>query len=142
MIKMIIDADKNIVGRLAAYVAKKALNGEEIHIINSEKAVITGRPDEIYAEYKRKKEMGAPKVGPIQPRTPERILKRNIRGMLPYKKPRGKDAYKNIKCYVGIPKEFEGEEPVKLPEEYTISKTRRTSYVTIESISNKLGAKV
>ena len=30
-------------------------------------------------------------------------MKRTIRGMLPYKRPRGVDAMKAIKCYVGVP---------------------------------------
>jgi len=44
---MIIDATNLIAGRLATFVAKKALLGEEIEIVNSEKAVLTGKKSDL-----------------------------------------------------------------------------------------------
>jgi large subunit ribosomal protein L13 len=41
-------------------------------------------------------------------------MKRAIRGMLPdYREGRGKESFKRIKCYVGVPKEYEGKEMIK-----------------------------
>lgn len=135
---MIIDAEDMIMGRLATYVAKRALMGEEISIVNAEKAVITGKPDEVFAKFKRKREMGATLIGPFYPRTSERIVKRMIRGMLPYKQPRGREALDRVKCYVGIPKEFEGK--AQKFEQFNVN-TTYAKFITIKEISKKLGAK-
>ena len=136
---MIINAENMIVGRLGTVVAKKALQGEEISIINAEKAVITGKRDEIIRRFKDKENLGAPLVGPHRPKTSERLLKRMIRGMLPYKKPRGREAFERIKCYKGIPKQFEGKDYIVI-EEADVNKTR-AKFVKIEDISKLLGAR-
>ena len=39
---MIINAENLILGRMTTYAAKKALQGEEVDIVNCEKAIITG----------------------------------------------------------------------------------------------------
>src|SRR3989338_7243231 len=46
---------------------------------------------------------GNPHHGPFFPERPDRILKRTIKNMLPYKQYKGKRAFKNITCYLGIP---------------------------------------
>jgi large subunit ribosomal protein L13 len=140
MIKMIvIDATDLILGRLSAYAAKQSLLGETIRIVNAEKAVITGTPNYVLTAQMRKRIMGAPLIGPYYPRMPERIVKRTIRGMLSYKKPRGKEAYARIRCYAGIPDEFKSEKLVTF-KEMNVDKTR-AKYVSIEEISKHFGAK-
>ena len=44
----VIDASECIMGRLASAVAKSLLNGEEIHIVNAENAVISGSKDMVF----------------------------------------------------------------------------------------------
>lgn len=137
---MIIDATNLILGRIGTIAAKKALEGEEVHIVNAELAVITGNPKKIFASFKEARERGAPLVGPYFPKTPDRIVKRSIRGMLPYKKPRGREALARIKCYVGTPQKFKSEK-MESPESMHISKTN-TKYISIKQISKQLGAKL
>jgi ribosomal protein uL13 len=105
---MIIDGKNAILGRLAAYVAKEALKGEEIAIVNCEQIVITGNKEFIKNKLEgKRKRLGTALMGPKVSRTNEKIVKRTIRGMLPnYRVGRGRVAFKKIKCYVGIPKEF------------------------------------
>lgn len=103
---IIVDATDLIAGRLATYVAKKALLGEEVRIINSEKAVISGKRDNTFDEFQARRTRGVPLKGPYIHRMPERLLRRVIRGMLPYKKPRGSAAYKRVLCYTDVPDEF------------------------------------
>lgn len=112
----IIDGTGVAAGRLASYIAKQALQGEEITVLNSEKVVITGNKKNIKKEYEEKRSrVGSSQKGPKYPKTSERIVKRIIRGMLPdHRQGRGRDAWKRIKCYNGIPKEFEGKEMQKL----------------------------
>lgn len=136
---MIIDGKELILGRLAAYVAKKALLGEEIHVVNSDQVVVTGKPDEVLAKFKQKRNRGAPLIGPYYPRTSDRIVKRAIRGMLPYKKTRGRTALSNVKCYVGIPEGLRNEK-MESPATLNVSKTH-AKYITIKQISKQLGAK-
>ena len=103
---MIIDATDLILGRLAAFAAKKALLGEKVDVINCEKAIITGNPKTTFAHFKRKFDMGAPLKGPYYPRMPDRIVRRVIRGMLPIRKTRGREAFDNVMCYIGVPEKL------------------------------------
>ena len=49
---MIIDATNLLVGRLATVVAKKALLGGKIDIVNAEKAIISGPKRLVINKYK------------------------------------------------------------------------------------------
>ena len=136
---MIINANNKVVGRIATVAAKKALLGEKVDIVNCENALITGERGFLHAEFKRKKEMGTFK-GPFMSRMPDRFVRRMIRGMLPYKQEKGKNAYKRIMCHIGIPKEMEGKEMVDL-KEADISKVENKDFVSIKQICEKLGSK-
>lgn len=105
----IIDGKNAILGRLASYTAKEALKGEEIAIVNCEEIIITGNKQDIRKELESKrKRVGSTQKGPKVSRLSEKVVKRVIRGMLPnYRTGRGRDAFKRIKCYVGVPKELE-----------------------------------
>lgn len=137
---MIINAENLILGRLATVIAKQALQGEKIDVINVEKAVITGKPKEILERYKQKFKRGYALAGPYFPRHPEKLVKRTIRGMLPHKQEKGKKAFKNVKCYIGVPKEFEGKKAETI-EKANIKNIKKTKYLTIEEISKQLGWK-
>jgi large subunit ribosomal protein L13 len=131
----IIDAEGTVLGRLASYSAKEALKGEEIIILNSEKAIITGRKEDIkeYYESKRKR-VGSTLKGPKVSRSSEKIVKRTIRGMLPnYRDGRGRDALKRIKCYKGVPSEFRDKEKITLTNKF---KAKGKS-IKVEEISKK-----
>jgi len=132
----IIDATDAPIGRLASIVAKRLLNGEEIFIVNAEKAIITGNKDEIKERYRRKREIGGTKrKGPFFPRMPHMILKRTVRGMLPYQQPKGRQAFKRLKVFIGIPEEFKDKEIEKI--EFQKSK----NYITLKELSEYLGVK-
>ena len=133
----IIDADGTILGRLSTVVAKRLLNNEEIAIVNSEKALITGKKSTVKDRYKQKREVGTYRKGPFFPRMPDRLVKRTIRGMIPYQTPHGRAAFKRLKCYIGVPKEFEG----KSVETVETAKKQPVDYVTIGELSRALGAK-
>jgi large subunit ribosomal protein L13 len=136
-----IDATELILGRLASFAAKKALLGEEIKIINSEKAVISGNKRYLLERYKAKFDRGATLFGPYFPRRPERIVRRTIRGMLPFKTSRGRDAYKRVMCYVGVPEELAGQKAITL-KEANVSKLPTTRFLTVGYISKHLGVEL
>ena len=108
----IINGEENRLGRIASYAAKQALKGEDIAIINCEKIIITGNKRNIQERFYEKRRMGSSsQKGPRISIKKELIVKRAIRGMLPdHRKGRGRTAFKKIKCYVGIPKEFQGKD--------------------------------
>ncbi len=101
---VVIDAAGLIAGRLAAYAAKQALLGQDVIIINAEQAVISGNAQRTIREAKYKKFVrGVPRKGPYYSKLPDRYLRRIVRGMLPYKTPRGRTAYRKVTCFIGDP---------------------------------------
>jgi large subunit ribosomal protein L13 len=136
----VIDADGLLLGRMASLVAKRALSGEEIAIVNAEKTVISGSRARVLAYYREKRSRGSREGGPFFPRRPDHIVKRTIRGMLPYKRPGGRDALKRVKVYVGVPVDFSGSEREQ-PEEAHINRLNTPKMVTVGAVSTFLGAK-
>jgi large subunit ribosomal protein L13 len=134
----IIDGTNLIVGRLGTRVAKMALLGEEVAIINCDKVIISGKRSMVMAQIKRRRSMGTWAHGPHFPRTSERIVKRMIRGMLPYKESKGEVAFKRIKCYTGVPTQFKDAKAETFPEA-DCSKLPHTKYVTILDVVKFLG---
>ena len=99
----VIDAEGLVVGRMATHVARRLLSGEEVMIINAEKAVIVGSRESIYADEFERFNRGGFR-GPWHPRMPDQMLRRKIRGMLPYKRARGRDAWHRLQAYIGVPR--------------------------------------
>ncbi len=140
----VVDASGMILGRLASRVAKMLLEGEEVVVVNAEKAVISGSRESVLAKYRERRErksiVNPRRHGPHYPRRPEMILKRAVRGMLPYKQGRGRSAFKRLRVYIGTPEEYTSAEKVSFTEaSYTKLKVPR--YVTLEELSRHLGAK-
>ena len=129
----IIDGQNTILGRLASYAAKEALRGEEVVVVNCEKVVITGSKKNIEKEFHEKRsKFGSSQKGPKPSKVSERIVKRTIRGMLPnHRVGRGREAWKRIKCYTGIPKEFEEKNMEKVKSD------KKSKYIRIEEVSKK-----
>lgn len=136
---MIFDAKNLILGRLCTVVAKKALLGEKIDIVNCEKALVSGKRKDILKNYEWKRSVGgSARKGPYFPKRSERFVKRTIRGMLPYKKERGLKALKNIKCYYGIPKEFKDKKLISIKGAHK-DKLENTNYLNVGHLCNQLG---
>ncbi|HLC73753.1 MAG TPA: 50S ribosomal protein L13 [Candidatus Nanoarchaeia archaeon] len=132
---MIIDGKNKILGRIASFAAKKALEGEKVEIINCEEIIITGNKKMSLKKFKERRDRGDPHKGPYYPRMSDRIVRRAIRGMLPYKQEKGKVAFSKIKCFIGTPKGME--EVIKLETR----PIRTKDFLRIKQISNFLGAK-
>lgn len=134
---VVIDARDCILGRVASEVAQRALAGEKVAIINAEDAVITGSDDDIVGVYEKRIEVGSDQ-GPYYPKRPDRIFKRAVRGMLPYKNPRGREALENVRVYVGNPFDEDGE----VLDETSLDRLSSIKFVSLGEISEKLGANV
>ncbi|MGV8151800.1 MAG: 50S ribosomal protein L13 [Candidatus Nanoarchaeia archaeon] len=131
---VLIDGKNAVFGRLCSFAAKKALEGNEIVIINSDKVVVTGKKSSILEEYKKRRSAGSNALrGPFHSRLIIKMLKRGIRGMLPnYRWGTGKETFSRIKCYEGIPKEYEGKKAI------TTYKPNHEKYITLKEISQKV----
>ena len=127
--KIYFDANGAIVGRLGAVAAKSLLKGDEVVIVNSEKAIISGKENDIVQKIiTLRKKGGFSQKGPKVSKTPDRLLKRMIRGMLPWDRQKGKDAFKRLKCYIG--NDFKDIKLINLGHE------KPFKYVTIERVSS------
>ena len=139
---MIIDGEGLIMGRLASTVSKMLLNGESIVVLNAEKILISGTKEWAYARYKQRVDRASisnpRKMGPKYPRRPDDIFRRTVRGMIPYRKSSGREAFKGLKVFVGIPKEFQNAEIFKLEE--AVPKNIKKS-IELGTVSKLLGAK-
>jgi large subunit ribosomal protein L13 len=133
---MIVDAKDAIAGRLAAYTAKQLLKGESIHIINAERAIITGDPVGIEQKYKERRERGSPQHGPFYPKSPDMLLRRMIRGMLPYKQPKGRVAFKKLRVHIGTPEDLKTGEKMLFAEK---QKAVECKFMRIGDLSKKIG---
>lgn len=103
MATVIIDATNAVAGRLAAFVAKTALKGDSVQIYNSQKAVFTGKPVNLFEVYRKRRTQqnkANPDHSPHWPRRPDFFLKKVIKGMLPKHAPRGKAAEERITCFL------------------------------------------
>lgn len=136
----VIDGTDMILGRLVTRVAKLALAGEEIAIVNCDNVIVIGKRSEIFARYKQRVDRGTWKTGPLVHRGAERIVRRTVRGMLPYKTPAGEEAFKRVMCYRDVPAKLANEKTETF-EEINIHKTDNVKFVTIKEISTFLGAK-
>lgn len=136
----VIDASGLIIGRLASHVAKKLLDDKEaqVEIIHAEKAIISGNRTRVIRDFIARRKLNHPRKGPNFPRMPDRILKRTIRGMIPYQTPRGRDAYSRLKVHIGVPRDLEGKK-TKIVDG-AINKGI-AHFVELDEISKILGAK-
>lgn len=141
--QVIVDAEGQILGRMASLVAKMLLMGQKVVIVNAEKAVISGNKQSIIEEYKEnvlsKKTWKMPEKGPKKYRRPDLIVKRVVRGMLPYKQWKGRMAYKNLRVYIGVPEEYVDKPKVRFPEADASRLARR--YITVGELAKEVGWK-
>ncbi|MFT4310397.1 MAG: 50S ribosomal protein L13 [Candidatus Woesearchaeota archaeon] len=133
---IVVDAKDCIVGRMATKVAKMALLGQTIKIVNCEQAVFSGTQDVVLAKFQQLRERTVPLKGPYFPKQSHLIVKRNIRGMLPYKSPRGRAAYQRITCYVGVPADLQGVATVSFD---TKDKLPKGKFVSVQRVAQHLG---
>ena len=134
MARIIIDGTGAVFGRICSFTAKKALEGNEVIIVNSEKTIMTGNKKDTIAKYSSiRKKGGHSQKGPKLSNVPHRILKRAIRGMLPdHRKGQGKETLKRIKCYDGIPEEFKEEKMMK------VNAPKKLKFMELKELASKI----
>ncbi len=136
----VFDAENMVVGRLGSKVAKAAILGDRVVIVNAEKAIITGDRRTLIEAFKEKRNIRTsynPRKGPFHERRPDKMVRKMIRGMLPWPTPRGKEAYKRIHVYIGVPEDYTDTEKIVLEGSRYRSLTRK--FITVADLSHELG---
>ena len=145
---VVVDARDCIVGRVASQVAQRALDGDRVAVVNAERAVITGSEDDVMSTYRERDAVGSDQ-GPNYPKRPDRIFKRAVRGMVPHKETRGREALERVRVYVGNPyddgagedEEADAVEPAVL-EGTSLDRLSTIKFVSLAEVSENLGANV
>ncbi|ACP38791.1 50S ribosomal protein L13 [Saccharolobus islandicus] len=138
--EVVINAEGQILGRMASNIVRLLKEGKKVVIVNGEKAVISGEKNRVIESYKLlltvRTLFNPYRNGIRRPKSPINIVKRTIRGMLP-KSSKGRRMLKNVKVYIGVPKEFEGRQFIKFPDA-DVSRLKG-KYVTVEVVAKELG---
>jgi ribosomal protein uL13 len=143
------DATNKILGRFCSLIAKKALLGEYVVIINAKDAIISGNKKDIHEKYLSKLNISTatnPRRGPFHERRPDTFMRRVIKQMLPRKKLRGKEAIKRVHIYISdIPDRFKVRYQILTPKETENVDKKRLSYynryITLEDLCQRIGWK-
>lgn len=125
---------------MLSYAAKKAIAGQDIVILNVSKAVVSGEKKRVVERARAKlrtRTLGSQDRGPTHPRKPETYARRALRGMLPFKKPKGKKAYRRVRIYTDVPSRYAEEPSQKVPG--ADASRLRCPYVLVEELSREIG---
>ncbi len=102
MVKVYYDATDTALGRIASVVCKDLLKGKEVVVVNCEKSIISGNKNEIVGTITHWRGLGGlGQKGPKVSRVPHMLFKRMLRGMLPWNRTKGREAYDRLRCYTG-----------------------------------------
>ena len=135
--RTVIDADGLILGRMASVVAKRLLAGETIELVNAQNVIVSGNKVKLVEEWKEFINVGGFGKGPTHFRRPHDIVRRTVRGMLPYRIPKGDAAYKRLHVHLGVPEELEKAEKQSLPECHSDKLNHRG--VTVGELAESIG---
>lgn len=139
---VVVNAADCIAGRMCSKVSKLLLRGTRVTIVNAEKAVLSGHRYMLIEAYKKKLDISSatnPIHGPFHPRRPDTILTRLVRGMLPKRKSSGREAFRRLRVYIGVPEKLVTSKMLSF-EDSKITKPV-SYYVSIGDVAREIGWK-
>lgn len=134
-----IDGNGLVLGRAASAIASRILHGEQINVVNAENMIVSGNADATYSKYKQRRNLknkAKPEQAPFYPKRPDLFVKRTVRGMLPWQTDRGRDAYRRLRVYLGVPVDLRGAKLESLP---AAAKKLSGRYTTVKEICAYVG---
>ncbi|MCE4609943.1 MAG: 50S ribosomal protein L13 [Desulfurococcales archaeon] len=143
MARIIVNGEGHILGRLSSIIAKKLLEGNEVVVVNVEKVIVSGEKRMVVDSYKKilgVKVHLSHKWRPKRPRSPIRLFKASVKGMLPKNNKKGREALSRLKVYVGVPDEFKDAEMVVFKDAYK-DRLKTNKYVELSVIAKEMGWK-
>jgi large subunit ribosomal protein L13 len=138
--ELFIDGEKLVLGRLASYVAKKILNGSHVTVVNAEKIVVKASWSAIQREWQHRFELRSIinpfRYSPKRYVRPDNYFRKVVRGMLPARKAKGKNALSRLKVYIGVPSELSSKkfERIELADVRAVK-----GYYSLSTISARFG---
>ena len=115
---VVIDGRGHLLGRLASIVARNILNGNKVVVVRCEGINLSGN------FYRNKLKVLAflrlrcnvkPSRGPFHFRAPSKMFWRTVRGMVPHKTERGKEAMKRLQTFEGVPPPYDKKKRMVVP---------------------------
>jgi len=132
-------------GRLSAIVAKTLLQGQRVVVLRCEGINISGnfyRNKLKYLDFLKKRHNSNPARGPFHFRAPSKIFQRTVRGMLPHKLYRGKDAMERLKVFEGIPPPYDKQKRIVVPSALRVLRLKpRRKYCALSRLAHEVGWK-
>ena len=137
-----VDGSNMVLGRLASVVAKNLLDGNRVIVVNVDKVIVTGTSkksilDKYFKRLRLRSNVNPRRHGPFVHRSPEGIFRRTVRGMLPRRKAKGREAYRRLRVYRGIPPNIKEDKIIVIDE----AKYREGPYpyMYLEEIARLIG---
>merc|ERR1712184_26046 len=115
---VVIDGRGHLMGRLASVVAKNILNGNKVVVVRCEGINQSGnfyRNKLKVLKFLRLRCNVKPSRGPFHFRAPSKMFWRTVRGMVPHKTERGKDAMKRLQTFEGVPPPYDRKKRMVIP---------------------------
>merc|ERR1711872_585835 len=115
---VVIDGRGHLMGRLASVVAKNILNGNKVVVVRCEGINQSGnfyRNKLKVLKFLRLRCNVKPSRGPFHFRAPSKMFWRVVRGMVPHKTERGKDAMKRLQTFEGVPPPYDKKKRMVIP---------------------------
>ena len=137
--KTYIDATGLVLGRLSSWIAQRIMMGEDVVVVNAQDMIVSGKRKYLIESYLQRRSRAThtnPKRGPFFPRMPDRILRRTVRGMLPWKTRSGKSAFRRLSAYIEVPDNLTEQEFQSVPE---AKRTMSNSYMTVGDLARSIG---
>lgn len=104
-----VDGENAVLGRTGTQIAKALIAGEGVLLYNCEKMRMSGSlaaHREKLISHRSQVNKRDPSESPHWPRVPNLLVRRMLRGMLPWSSQRGRDAYKRLHVQMGAPEKM------------------------------------
>lgn len=134
-----IDGTGLVLGRLSSWIAQRIMSGENIVVVNAQDMLVSGKRKYLINSYLQRRSRAThtnPKRGPFFPRMPDRILRRTVRGMLPWKTRSGKTAFRKLSAFIEVPENLSNQEFQSIPD---AKRKLSNSYMTVGELARLIG---
>ncbi|GFO47253.1 60S ribosomal protein l13a [Plakobranchus ocellatus] len=142
---IVIDGRGHLLGRLASIVAKTLLNGQRVVVVRCEGINISGnfyRNKLKFLKYLKKRCNVNPARGPFHFRAPSKQFWRVVRGMLPHKTTRGKEALARLKVFEGVPAPYDKKKRMVVPSALKVLRLNPTrKFCSLDRLAHEVGWK-
>jgi large subunit ribosomal protein L13 len=139
-----IDVSNQVAGRICSFIAKRALMGDNIVVVNCKNAMITGdknRVFKIYLDRDNVKVFSNHAQGPFFPHRPDTFIRHMVWGMMP-KGTRGRQAIQRVEFFIGeIPERMASKYKIVAQKEYKLASAdlKNSNMVSINDICVRNG---